>query len=46
MALLLPFDIPQAVTSPTAGHVLLGMATAAVLVVLALLLRVWLLFGR
>jgi uncharacterized membrane protein len=42
VALLLPFDVRQAVTSPTAGHVLLAMANAAVLVVLVLLLRGWL----
>jgi uncharacterized membrane protein (DUF2068 family) len=39
VALLLPFDVRQAVTSPTAGHVLLAAANAAVLVALVLLLR-------
>ena len=39
VALLLPFDLRQAVGSPTAGHVLLAVANAAVLVVLVLLLR-------
>jgi len=42
VALLLPFDVRQAVTSPTAGHVLLAAANAAVLVALMLLLRGWL----
>jgi uncharacterized membrane protein len=42
VALLLPFDLHQAVASPTAGHVLLATANAAVLVVLVLLLRGWL----
>lgn len=39
VALLLPFDVRQAVSSPTVGHVLLAVANAAVLVVLVLLLR-------
>jgi uncharacterized membrane protein (DUF2068 family) len=39
VALLLPFDIRQAVASPTGGHVLLAVANAAVLVMLVLLLR-------
>jgi uncharacterized membrane protein len=39
VALLLPFDIRQAVASPTVGHVLLAVANAAALVVLVLLLR-------
>jgi uncharacterized membrane protein (DUF2068 family) len=39
VALLLPFDLRQAVASPTAGHVLLATANAAVLIVLVLLLR-------
>ena len=39
VALLLPFDLRQAVASPTAGHVLLATANAAVLIVLLLLLR-------
>ena len=39
VALLLPFDVRQAIVSPTLGHVLLAAANAAVLVVLALLLR-------
>jgi len=39
VALLLPFDLRQAIVSPTLGHVLLAAANAAVLVVLALLLR-------
>jgi hypothetical protein len=42
VALLLPFDLRQAVASPTAGHVLLATANGAVLVVLVLLLRGWL----
>ena len=42
VALLLPFDVRQAVAFPTAGHVLLAAANAAVLVVLVLLLRGWL----
>lgn len=42
VALLLPFDVRQAAASPTAGHVLLAVANAAVLVVLMLLLRGWL----
>ena len=42
VALLLPFDLRQAVASPTGGHVLLAVANAAVLVVLLLLLRGWL----
>jgi uncharacterized membrane protein (DUF2068 family) len=42
VALLLPFDVRQAVVSPTPGHVLLAAANAAVLVVLVLLLRGWL----
>ena len=42
VALLLPFDVRQAAASPTAGHVLLAVANAAVLVVLVLLLRGWL----
>jgi uncharacterized membrane protein (DUF2068 family) len=41
VALLLPFDVRQAVTSPTAGHVLLAAANAAALAVLLLLLRGW-----
>jgi len=42
VALLLPFDLRQAVTTSTIGHVLLATANAAVLVVLVLLLRGWL----
>lgn len=42
VALLLPFDLRQAAASPTAGHILLAMANAAVLVFLVLLLRGWL----
>jgi uncharacterized membrane protein (DUF2068 family) len=42
VALLLPFDVHQAVADPTAGHVLLAAANAAALVVLVLLLRGWL----
>jgi uncharacterized membrane protein (DUF2068 family) len=42
VALLLPFDLRQAVASPTAGHVLLAVANATVLAVLVLLLRGWL----
>ena len=41
VALLLPFDLRQAVVSPTPGHVLLAVANAAGLAVL-LLLRGWL----
>jgi uncharacterized membrane protein (DUF2068 family) len=41
VALLLPFYLRQAVTSPTPGHVLLAAANAAALVVLVLLLRGW-----
>ncbi len=39
VALLLPFDVRQAVASPTAGHVLLATANVAALVILVLLLR-------
>jgi uncharacterized membrane protein len=42
VALLLPFDVRQAVASPTAGHVLLALANAAALVILVLLLQGWL----
>jgi uncharacterized membrane protein len=42
VALLLPFDLRQAVASPTAGHVLLAVANATALAVLVLLLRGWL----
>jgi len=42
VALLLPFDVRQALASPTPGHVLLATANAAVLAVLVLLLRGWL----
>jgi uncharacterized membrane protein len=42
VALLLPFDLRQAVASPTADHVLLAVANAAALAVLVLLLRGWL----
>jgi uncharacterized membrane protein len=42
IALLLPFDLRQAVLHPTVGHVLLAVANAAVLAVLVLLLRGWL----
>jgi uncharacterized membrane protein len=42
VALLLPFDVRQAIASPTVGHVLLATANAAVLAVLVLLLRGWL----
>jgi len=42
VALLLPFDVRQALVSPTPGHVLLATANAAVLVALVLLLRGWL----
>jgi hypothetical protein len=38
VAVLLPFDLRQAVISPTPGHVLLAAANAAALVVLVLLL--------
>ena len=42
VALLLPFDLRQAVVDPTPGHVLLAVANAAALLVLVLLLRGWL----
>ena len=45
VAVLLPFDVRQAIASPTAGHVLLAIANATVLVLLVLLvllLRGWL----
>jgi uncharacterized membrane protein len=42
VALLLPFDLRQAVVDPTVGHVLLAVANAAALAVLVLLLRGWL----
>src|SRR5215218_9886995 len=42
VALLLPFDLRQAVASPTAGHVLLALANATALAVLVLPLRGWL----
>jgi uncharacterized membrane protein (DUF2068 family) len=42
VALLLPFDLRQAVASPTPGHVLLATANVAVLIALLLLLRGWL----
>ena len=42
VALLLPFDLRQAVADPRWGHVLLAVANAAALVVLVLLLRGWL----
>jgi uncharacterized membrane protein len=42
VALLLPFDVRQAVAFPSAGHVLLAVANAVVLVVLVLLLGGWL----
>jgi uncharacterized membrane protein len=42
VALLLPFDLRQAVVDPTTGHVLLAVANAAALVMLVLLLRGWL----
>jgi uncharacterized membrane protein (DUF2068 family) len=42
VALLLPFDVRQAVVDPTPGHVLLAVANAAALAVLVLLLRGWL----
>jgi uncharacterized membrane protein len=41
VALLLPFDLRQAVTPPTPGHFLLAAANAAALAVLVLLLRGW-----
>jgi uncharacterized membrane protein len=46
VALLLPFDVRQAVAFPTLGHALLAAANAAVLVVLVLLLRGWLPVSR
>jgi uncharacterized membrane protein (DUF2068 family) len=42
VALLLPFDLRQAVASPTAGHLLLAAGNAAALVVLVWLLGGWL----
>jgi uncharacterized membrane protein len=42
VALLLPFDLRQALVDPSVGHVLLAVANAAALVVLVLLLRGWL----
>jgi len=42
VALLLPFDLRQAVVNLTLGHVLLAVANAAALAVLVLLLRGWL----
>jgi uncharacterized membrane protein len=42
VALLLPFDLRQAVVDQTVGHVVLPMANAAALVVLALLVAGWL----
>jgi uncharacterized membrane protein len=42
IALLLPFDLRQAVADPTPGHVLLAVANAAALAALILLLRGWL----
>jgi uncharacterized membrane protein len=42
VALLLPFDLRQAVVDPTAGHVLLAVANAVALVVLVVLVRGWL----
>jgi hypothetical protein len=41
VALLLPFDLRQAVVDPTWSHVLLTMANATALVVLVLLVRGW-----
>jgi uncharacterized membrane protein len=38
VALLLPFDVRQAIVDPTAAHVLLAVANAAVLAALVLLL--------
>jgi uncharacterized membrane protein len=42
VALLLPFDLRQAMVDPTPGHVLLAVANAAALAALVLLLRGWL----
>jgi uncharacterized membrane protein len=42
VALLVPFDLRQALADPTAGHVLLAVANAVALVVLVLLVRGWL----
>jgi uncharacterized membrane protein (DUF2068 family) len=42
VALLLPFDLGQAIASPSPSHLLLATANAAVLAVLMLLLRGWL----
>ena len=41
VALLLAFDLRQAVASPTPGHILLAATNAAALVVLVLLVRGW-----
>jgi uncharacterized membrane protein len=42
VALLLPFDLRQAIGDPTTGHVLLAVANTAALMVLVLLVRGWL----
>jgi uncharacterized membrane protein (DUF2068 family) len=42
VALLVPFDLRQAVVDPTVGHLLLAVANAAALAALLLLLRGWL----
>jgi len=42
VALLLPFDVRQAVVDPTPGHVLLAVANAAALVALVLFVGGWL----
>ena len=42
VALLLPFDLRQAIASPTPGHVLLAVANTAALAVLVLLVGGWL----
>ena len=39
VALLLPFDLRQAVVDPTLGHILLAVANTAALAVLVLLLQ-------
>ena len=42
VAILLPFDLRQAMVDPTVGHILLAMANTAALAVLVMLLRGWL----
>jgi uncharacterized membrane protein len=42
VAILLPFDLRQAMVDPTVGHILLALANTAALAVLVMLLRGWL----